>query len=72
MTLYTVMSMEQVWEGMWKEQPSLVELQVDGRILQVMPVNERTGVIVRLVNGGLYDYLDPGYSPGSEIPLYTN
>ncbi|MCM3128775.1 MULTISPECIES: YlzJ-like family protein [unclassified Paenibacillus] len=69
MTLYTIMSGEQIFEGMWKEQPALLEMEVEGRLLQIMPVNERSGVIVRLINGSLYDYLDSAYAPGREISL---
>ncbi|WP_220457916.1 YlzJ-like family protein, partial [Paenibacillus polymyxa] len=35
MTLYTVMPMELVWEGMWKEAEELVEVRVDGLLMQV-------------------------------------
>ena len=71
MTMYTVMPTEQLWEGMWKEQLPMMEMSVAGRLIQVMPKDEKTGIIVRMLNGGLYDYLDPAYSPGREIPLYT-
>lgn len=71
MTMYTVMPMEQLWEGLWKEQMPLMEMSVAGRLIQVMPKDEKTGIIVRMLNGNLYDYLDPAYSPGTEIPLYT-
>lgn len=69
MTMYTVMSPEQLWDGMWKEMPQLMEMNMGGRLFQVMPKDENTAVIVRMINGGLYDYLDPIYSPGTEIPL---
>ncbi|MCC3381290.1 YlzJ-like family protein [Paenibacillus farraposensis] len=67
MTLYTVMPMEMVWEGMWKEPEALAEVRVDGLLMQVQPLESRRGIIVRLLECPLEAYLNPRYEPGQVI-----
>lgn len=67
MTLYTVMPMEMVWEGMWKEPEVLAEVRVNGLLMQVQPLESRRGIIVRLLDCPLEAYLNPSYEPGQVI-----
>ncbi|MET3207759.1 UNVERIFIED_CONTAM: hypothetical protein ABIC26_000695 [Paenibacillus sp. PvR008] len=67
MTLYTVMPMEMVWEGMWKEAEAFAEVRVDGLLMQVQPLESRRGIIVRLLDCPLETYLNPRYEPGQVI-----
>ena len=65
MTLYTIMSMEQVWEGAFNNYATTREVSVQGMLMQVEPMEEGRARIVRLLDC----YLDPSYSPGAIIML---
>lgn len=43
------------------------EIRVDGILMEVEPMAEGQAKIVRLLDCGLQDYLDPRYAPGSII-----
>jgi len=68
MTLYTVMPMDQVWEGTWNVSPQLHELRQGGMLMQVEPLENGRAKIVRLLHCPLKCYLDPALSPGAIIP----
>lgn len=69
MTLYTIMSMEQVWEGAFNNYATTREVSVQGMLMQVEPMEEGRARIVRLLDCPLDRYLDPSYSPGAIITL---
>lgn len=43
------------------------EVRVDGILMEVKPVTEDQAKIVRLLDCGLHDYLNPRYAPGTMI-----
>ncbi|WP_379126649.1 YlzJ-like family protein [Paenibacillus sp. sgz500958] len=69
MTLYSVMPMEQVWEGVWSGFPQLREVIKDGMLMQVEPLEDGNARIIRLLHCPLNCYLDPSLSPGSIITM---
>ncbi|AJS59111.1 YlzJ-like family protein [Paenibacillus sp. IHBB 10380] len=75
MTLYTVIPMETIWEGSLKEPELTADIQINGILMQVMPRQNNTAQIVRLLNCSLADYLNPAYAPGqiiSYLPYLKN
>lgn len=75
MTLYTVIPMETVWEGSLKEPEQTADIQINGILMQIMPRDNNTAQIVRLLSCSLADYLNPAYAPGqliSYIPSLKN
>lgn len=68
MTMYTVMPMDQVWEGVWNAPTDLQELSREGMLMQVEPLDQGRARIVRLLNCPLNRYLDPAFAPGAIIP----
>ncbi len=69
MTLYTVMPMEQVWEGAFSNLTMTREVIVQGMLMQVEPLEEGRARVVRLLDCPLERYLDSAYSPGAIISL---
>ncbi|MRN54807.1 YlzJ-like family protein [Paenibacillus monticola] len=69
MILYTVMPMEQVWEGALHTFPPVREISIKGVLMQVEPLEEGRARIVRLLDCSLDRYLDPALSPGAIISL---
>lgn len=69
MTLYTVMPMEQVWEGTFSNYIATREVVVQGMLMQVEPMEEGRARIVRLLDCPLSRYLDSSFSPGAIISL---
>lgn len=67
MILYSVMPAEQIWEGAISAPPPLREVTVQGILMQVEPVSEGRGRIVRLLNCPLNRYLEHGLAPGQII-----
>ncbi|MFM9277257.1 YlzJ-like family protein [Paenibacillus jiagnxiensis] len=67
MTHYSIVPMELVLEGMWKEAGPLQEISAEGCLIQVRSEGERKGTIVRLLDCPLDAYLNPKLSPGNEI-----
>lgn len=67
MTLYTIMPMDVIWEGSFKEPESTVEIVIESILMQVMPIDHSSAQIVRLLNCSLNDYLNPLYAPGQMI-----
>ncbi len=67
MTLYTIMPMDVIWEGSFKEPEATVEVVVERILMQVMPIDHGNAQIVRLLNCSLNDYLNPLYAPGQMI-----
>ncbi|GFN31834.1 YlzJ-like family protein [Paenibacillus xylaniclasticus] len=67
MTLYTNMPLELVLEGMNEEREPYVEMEVEGALLQLVPLAPGIGRVVRLVHAPLQHYLNPRFQPGSMI-----
>lgn len=67
MTLYTIMPLETVLDGMQGDREPFHEIWVNGVYMQVTPVAPGMGKIVRLLQCSLNDYLDPQLTPGSMI-----
>lgn len=69
MTLYTVMPMEQVWEGSFSNLAMTRDVVVQGMLMQIEPLEEGRARVVRLLDCPLERYLDSTYSPGAIISL---
>ncbi|MFF2908618.1 YlzJ-like family protein [Paenibacillus sp. NPDC057934] len=69
MTLFTVMPMEQVWEGALTTGSGQLEVHYQGMLMQVEPLDEGRARIVRLLNCPLASYLDSSLAPGAIISL---
>ncbi|WNS44846.1 YlzJ-like family protein [Paenibacillus sp. MMS20-IR301] len=69
MTFYTVLPMEQVFEGALSYAQPLQEVSIQGMLMQVEPLEGGQARIVRLLQCPLHKYLDAAYSPGSMIQL---
>ncbi|WP_336772226.1 YlzJ-like family protein [Paenibacillus sp. MMO-58] len=67
MTLYTIMPLENVLDGIHGEPESYQEVWVNGVFMQVSPVAPGMGKIVRLIHCGLDDYLKPELAPGNFV-----
>jgi hypothetical protein len=69
MTMYTVMPMDQVWEGAWSSNTTVREMSFEGMLMEVEPLDEGRARIIRLLYCPLSRYLDPGLAPGTIIPF---
>lgn len=67
--LWSVMPMELVLDGLSPAQPTLRDVVVDGRLVQVEAGQDGLGTVVRLVSGRAQDYLDPRFQPGARVRL---
>lgn len=67
--LWTAIPMELVTEGMFPQAEACVEVDVDGRTLQVLPGTDGMGTVQRLISLQPADYLDPRFQPGSRVSI---
>lgn len=67
MSLYTVLAMEQIFEGALSYARPLQEISLQGMLLQVEPLGGGQARVVRLLHGPLDKYLDVAFSPGAII-----
>lgn len=67
MTLYTIMPLESVLDGIHAEPAPTQEVWVNGVYMQVQPVAPGMGKIVRLLQCSLDDYLKPELAPGNFV-----
>ncbi|NIK68889.1 MULTISPECIES: YlzJ-like family protein [unclassified Paenibacillus] len=67
MTLYTIMPLENVFDGIHGEPEPSQEVWVNGVFMQVQPVAPGMGKIVRLLHCSLDDYLKPELAPGNFV-----
>ncbi|AOZ94280.1 YlzJ-like family protein [Paenibacillus crassostreae] len=67
MTLYTIIPMDVIWEGSFKEPEKTLDLVVGKGLMQVMPIDHGSAQIVRLIGCPLDYYLNPVYAPGQII-----
>jgi len=70
MTIYTNMPIELVLSGVDQPRQADMEIEINGVLMQVAPVNATSGMIVRLLNSPLQAYLDPAYAPGQLIQYH--
>ncbi|AIQ42016.1 YlzJ-like family protein [Paenibacillus sp. FSL R7-0297] len=69
MTFYTILPMEQVFEGAFHYALPVQEVSYQGMLMQVEPLEGGQARIVRLLQCPLHRYLDAALSPGSVIQL---
>ena len=62
--LYTVVPWEDVWEDLEQEPAATVELVVGGVLLQLEPLGDFRGKVVRIISSNPQDYLRPHCQPG--------
>ncbi len=67
MTLYTIMPLELVLDGIGAEPGPFVELTFGGVTMQVRPTAPGVGTIERLLHAPLDRYLSPDYAPGRTV-----
>lgn len=67
MTLYTMMPLELVLDGIQSEPGPFVEITIQDVTLQIMPTAPGIGRIIRLISAPLDYYLRTEYSPGQTI-----
>jgi hypothetical protein len=67
MTLYTIMPLEQVLQGIHEERAPWLEIQLEGMLLQVEPVAPGSGKLIRILQADLSQYLNPDLAPGALI-----
>lgn len=51
-------------------EPSVLELRIGGRVLQVEPGPHGTGTVRRLISADPLDYLNPSWQPGAVMALF--
>lgn len=67
--LWTSIPVELVMDGLTPQVAACVEMNVQGRILQVLPGGDGTGTVQRLISGEPQDYLDPRWQPGTRVAM---
>jgi hypothetical protein len=67
MTIYTIMPLEAVLDGLNTEPEASHEVWVNGVYMQVQPIAPGMGKIVRLLQCSLEDYLRPELTPGNVV-----
>ncbi len=67
MILHTAVPMSVVMDGIDEPHHRYTEIQVDGILMQVEPINAYQVKIVRLFSPNPYHYLNPSYAPGQII-----
>lgn len=67
--LWTAMPLDLVVDGLVEQGASPLEMMVEGRLVQVLPDGDGTGVVERLISTNPQDYLDPRWQPGARISL---
>ncbi len=70
MTIYTNMPIELVLSGVDQPRQAEMEIEINGVLMQVAPLNATSGTIVRLLNCPLQTYLNPAYAPGQLIQYH--
>ncbi|QJD83318.1 YlzJ-like family protein [Cohnella herbarum] len=67
MTLYTILPLELVLDGIQNDPPPYVEATVQGVTMQLLPLAPGIGKIVRLLSAPLDYYLLAEYAPGQTV-----
>lgn len=72
MTLYSVIPIEQILEGIEDKLEPCLELHISGVIMQVQPVGAHQARIVRMISPDPQHYLNPAFAPGQFIDFYPS
>ena len=67
MILYTQVPWEQVMGGLEHDVKPSQEIQIDGLLMEVQPLDNKRAQIVRLIHPDPNMYLNPRYAPGTVI-----
>lgn len=67
MTIYSIMPMELVFDGIHEQPGPYVSVQIGDVRLQIEAVSPGVGRIVRLIDGPLDAYLRPELTPGTVV-----
>ena len=67
--LWSAIPSEWVVDGLLPPAPAAMEMRVEGRLLQVLPGANGTGMVQRLLSTDPQDYLDPRWQPGAQVSL---
>ncbi|WP_219836718.1 YlzJ-like family protein [Paenibacillus sp. R14(2021)] len=67
MTIYTMMPLELVFDGIHEQPGPYVSIQVGNVHLQIEAVSPGIGRVVRLLDGPLDAFLRPEFTPGTLI-----
>lgn len=67
MIIWTPLPMQLVTEGMEPALPQTMEVQVQGRLVEVVPDGAGGGQVVRLISSDPQDYLNPAFQPGATV-----
>lgn len=69
MIMYSIVPLEDIFEGIENNEPNQ-EIELNGVIMQVQPMNSYQAKVVRLISPNPQDYLNPAYSPGQIISFH--
>jgi hypothetical protein len=69
MTFYTILPMEQVFEGAFNYAQAVQEITIQGVLMQVELLDGGQARVVRLLQCPLDKYLDASFSPGAILQL---
>jgi hypothetical protein len=69
MLYWTPLELEQVFEGWDNLNLQLTQVSYEGVIMEVKPLGNGTGQIVRLLSTEPLDYLNSTYAPGNIINI---
>lgn len=67
MIIYSPVPLEQIISGIENDIEAPQEVEVDGLLMQVQPIDGNRARIVRLISPDPQHYLNPRYAPGSVI-----
>ena len=68
MIYWTPLDLEQVFQG-WEGGQPTVEITKEGLLLQVEPLGDGKGKVVRLISGNPADYLRTDLAPGAIVTM---
>lgn len=66
--LYTIMPPEEIWAEE-QEDVELKDVDFQGCMMQIEPVDTATGKVVRILSTDPQDYLNPAFQPGSIVAI---
>ncbi|NDI33330.1 YlzJ-like family protein [Chengkuizengella sediminis] len=66
MIMYSIVPLDDIFDGIENNEPNQ-EIELNGVIMQVQPMNAYQAKVVRLISPNPQDYLNPAYSPGQII-----
>ncbi|WP_083248315.1 YlzJ-like family protein [Desulfuribacillus stibiiarsenatis] len=72
MIIYTPLPIESVLQSSEEVQPTYIEIEYEGRLVQLETIDNYQAKIVRLVSSNPNDYLNNTYMPGKIIYFRPN